>query len=534
MLVLGIDYLNGWALASHPTDRNLPEWPPHPDRVLMALAAAHFETDGEAEERSVLEWLESQGPPAIISAGCRHRTTATTFVPVNDSADPIKKGKPLMAAGSLPIGRDRQPRTFPIAVPDHPQVWLTWSSAHAASEQLSRLQALCRKVTHIGHSASFVQMSATAALPDAATGSSGIHNELVPVDGGRYRFRVFGPGRLQDLEALFNKAAIDDYAALKRELSTAKAKRKAELKAAIAQQFGASAPQSLRPTPVLWHGYDTRASEMIASGGHHSDWSSDLLILAFQSHEGRRRFGLESTLQLTEGLRNTVMSLCPVDPLPEWLSGHQPDGRPSAAGHLAFLPLSHVGHAKADGHLLGLAVAVPRAVSRREVSTCLYPVLFDELGAPRDIELRLPRLGSIAFQLMDQRDHRTALRPQTWTAADSPSRRWATVTPIGLDRHAKGTDPWSDIAETIADGCERIGLPRPAVDAIIPSSVSMFVGAPASRDMPRLVRKHDHGKVRHVHAVVTFPEPVVGPVVVGAGRYRGYGLFRPLGVETLA
>ena len=27
---------------------------------------------------------------------------------------------------------------------------------------------------------------------------------------------------------------------------------------------------------------------------------------------------------------------------------------------------------------------------------------------------------------------------------------------------------------------------------------------------------------------VTFKEPVVGPVLLGAGRYRGYGLCRPL------
>ena len=42
MIAIGIRYLCGWAMATHPADRNRAEWPPHPDRVFMALAAAHF------------------------------------------------------------------------------------------------------------------------------------------------------------------------------------------------------------------------------------------------------------------------------------------------------------------------------------------------------------------------------------------------------------------------------------------------------------------------------------------------------------
>ena len=41
MFSLGIRYLCGWAMATHPSERDRPEWPPHPDRVFMALAAAH-------------------------------------------------------------------------------------------------------------------------------------------------------------------------------------------------------------------------------------------------------------------------------------------------------------------------------------------------------------------------------------------------------------------------------------------------------------------------------------------------------------
>ena len=48
MFALGIQYLNGWSMAAADGARKVqPEWPPHPDRVFMALAAA---------------WLWARGP----------------------------------------------------------------------------------------------------------------------------------------------------------------------------------------------------------------------------------------------------------------------------------------------------------------------------------------------------------------------------------------------------------------------------------------------------------------------------------------
>ena len=61
MIAIGIRHLNGWSMASDSADRNRPEWPPHPDRIFMALAAAHFETDGGGAEQAALHWLERQG-----------------------------------------------------------------------------------------------------------------------------------------------------------------------------------------------------------------------------------------------------------------------------------------------------------------------------------------------------------------------------------------------------------------------------------------------------------------------------------------
>ena len=39
------------------------------------------------------------------------------------------------------------------------------------------------------------------------------------------------------------------------------------------------------------------------------------------------------------------------------------------------------------------------------------------------------------------------------------------------------------------------------------------------------------GEILASNAVIVFDEPVRGPVLLGAGRFRGYGLRRPIGAS---
>jgi CRISPR-associated protein Csb2 len=237
---------------------------------------------------------------------------------------------------------------------------------------------------------------------------------------------------------------------------------------------------------------------------------------------------LETTLQLTEALRGAVMAMCP-QPIPEWISGHKADGSRSEHPHLACFPLAHIGHEYADGHLLGLAMALPRGIPTVERRRCLRDFLYDAHGEPREINLTMGRACAWHVVLEERESRPIALLQETWTAAlpQLPAKRWATVTPIVLDRHpkAKNSDQyWTEAETTVRQSCSRIGLPEPA-DVIL-SSVSMFIGVPYVRGFPLMQRKTG-GSLYHTHAVLTFPEPFRGPVLLGAGRYRGYGLCRP-------
>jgi CRISPR-associated protein Csb2 len=373
------------------------------------------------------------------------------------------------------------------------------------------LDSICSKVTSVGHPASLVQAWVDRTRPVSRWFP---RDELVP----EHRLRVTFSGRLADLERSYNKAAVDEFTGIERELQTAKGKRKAELKAMKQDRFSNVPPVSLRPVPRSWKGYVSAVQPVPKIKPACSLFDSNLLIL--RSLAGPR-LGLESTLQLTAAVRDTVMSRC-VQPPPEWVSGHTADGAPSQKPHLAFLPLPHVGREHAEGHLLGIAIAVPCDVPSAEQQRCLGKLLWDERGECRELEIRMGKIGVWKVVLDEDADSRAAMQNETWAADQKGAVRWATVTPIVLDRHPKQP---GQAEETIAVACQRVGLPRPA-DVVL-ASVSMFIGAPHARRFPNMQRKTG-GNLHHTHAILTFDQPVIGPVLLGAGRYRGYGLCRPL------
>src|ERR1043166_7679696 len=120
MLAFAIQYLNGFVAASAPDSHERAEWPPHPGRVFMALAAAYFQTGRDPDERAALVWLEGLNEaPAIRAGACIERALVTHYVPVNDKAGPAK-----VLLQSAPLTRDRQARTFARAILDDDMAYL--------------------------------------------------------------------------------------------------------------------------------------------------------------------------------------------------------------------------------------------------------------------------------------------------------------------------------------------------------------------------------------------------------------------------
>jgi CRISPR-associated protein Csb2 len=195
------------------------------------------------------------------------------------------------------------------------------------------------------------------------------------------------------------------------------------------------------------------------------------------------------------------------------------------------MALGHVGHEHADGHLLGMALALPHGMALQDeeaVLDALAEACDPETG---ELELHAGRAGSMLLAEDSRSGLPRALRAETWTG---PSVCWGSVTPIAIDRlpprRHEGNDAW--VAEQLSESCTRQGLPAPVEVGILP--VSPHRGAPPCRAFPPLLRKPDGARRWHVHARIRFAESVEGPLLLGAGRYRGYGLCKPLPLDSAA
>lgn len=516
MFAMGIRYLTGYVVATDVSSREQAEWPPHPARVFMALAAAYFETGEDAEEQASLTWLEKQGPPAMRFSESDRRDIVKHFVPVNDKAGPSKTM--LQSAPSFP--RDRKERFFPRVRPVEDTVYLRWTESQPSKEHAAALDRLCRKVIRIGHSSSLVQMWVEDNPPEA---------NYLPEAIGFLRLRAFGDGTLRYLREQFNDEKIQVYAELSNRVAQAKGKQKSALKRQLDEHFPGGEPIAHRPVISLWQAYqpeDTSSRvELLASGA----FDRNLMVLAI--HDGPF-VGLETTWQFLTGLRDTILAQC--NPTPEWVSGHQPDKTPSQRPHLAMVPLAFVGHPHADGHLLGVGLAFPKEVTPRDRGNVLRKLLYDHLGNPMPIDLRLGRLGCWRIMREMRESPPLALQSRTWT---KPSRTWATVTPIVLDRHPKADYVkdrygWAqEVAHAIAESCRRQGLPEPVGIDVgrncwhrgVPRAI------PGKSGFPLMPVKSDQSSRQQMHACLWFNCDVEGPLLLGAGRYRGYGVCKPFG-----
>jgi len=582
-LTIGWEYLTGYAVATDPTDRWRPEWPPHPGRVFLAMAAAWYETppaegsSGEAgqqheAEGQALRWLETLGRPQLYLAPAEfvnERTNVTAYVPVNDKAGPASATLQSVPA----LTRRKQPRAFPRLFFGAAPCFLHWPDADGFVEHRDALDRLCGKVTRIGHSSSLVRMW----VAEDGEVSAGERWEPADVTAASH-CRIVTPGTLDALPAQTQIPRIEAFAELASRIRDAasvaeeakaagdKPRQRAANKALKAarteyeKRFGerwrssASPPPLLRPKLGLWSGYRRVQATEPDTKAPHTHFDTDLLVLTQVTGP---RLPVVATLQVTKAFRGAAMKHGGAQPPPQWVSGHRPDGQRGEReqGHMAIVPLPFVGHAHADGHLLGLAVAFPRDVDRQERGRALGPLLLEKDGQPRDVSLRPGRLGLYVLRKREWNERRSGLEPEAWTAQPHGAATWASVTPVVLDNFPKGDhqDPaqrqqWEEqVRQVIKAACGRIGLPDPVhIDvgttcwhigsprAVIKArplrgqhSIEPDSAATLGDGFPRYPAKGANAPRPQVHVWLRFGEPVFGPVLLGAGRYQGYGLCKP-------
>jgi CRISPR-associated protein Csb2 len=483
-LVLEIEYLSGVSFAAIGPDSDQPDWPPQPDRIFSALTATWAARGRDSRHASALEWLEQLPPPRILASRAEPRSSVAVFVPPNDPRSEKQKH----ARGVLPALRSRQPRRFPAVRPEKRVVRVLWAETDITEVTLSALDDLARDTSYIGHSTSLARCRF---LLDTSTTS-----EQDSVLAAR---RIY-PGRFAELCRAFESG--------RRPLP--------------------GAPVRLLPAVEKKHAGRSIFSECWLLLEHVDGDMPDLRACALVGKalrdallSGYRRIGLE-------------------DEIPEVISGHEADRTPSRKPHLAIVPLPFAGFPYADGHVLGFALVPPRESTilgdetfRRALRT-LAPM--DERRGRRCLTLGLhgnTRVGAPFSVVLSPTDEagRRSLNPALYSMA---ACSFGTVTPIALDRHLKesGNTRLGEIAAHVTAACRNIGLPEPV--EVVADKHSSFEGVPSaypSGKSPKWMRWRLTASLASrqlTHAVIRFATPVTGPVVLGAGRYIGLGLCRPL------
>ncbi len=540
-----VNFLTGRYVATFHNDRQRGEWPPHPARLFSALVATWADADDpDQAEREALEWLESQIPPSIAASDAAPRTVASHFVPVNDAAivsgtwqnrkaknvydlmDQLEEelvssqgeltkkasriqgrldrerdverqvsvvGKtPLSSAIAMfPDQRGKQERYFPSVTPDDARVTYVWDNA-APDRVRETLDHLLQRVTRLGHSSSLVSCRVTSDQPSASHAPSNTGDSI----------RAVRQGQLAELERRY------------------------------ADHQG-NKPRSLPYADVPYSAFgETESQEPTMEPNTAGEW------IVFEFAHDSRAFPSTRVVELAAAMRGAVFHHAD-DPVPAEISGHVPQGKPIDGPHVAFLPLPYVGSEYADGRLLGLALSVPTSLSeparlalfraigaweRAERRNDSYPLrlTFGSQGVVKMVRLRSPAVS-------------ISLRSRVW---DRPALRWASATPIALPKHpgrlsggsaAARAKAWAEAEDTVAAACEHVELPKP-LD--IEVSLTPFItGAQPAYRFPSFTQNGRDGKPfrrQLVHASVKFEHPVRGPLMLGAGRFFGLGLMRPM------
>ncbi|WP_232833016.1 type I-U CRISPR-associated protein Csb2, partial [Nocardiopsis sp. TNDT3] len=415
------------------------------------------------EERQALVWLEKQPPPQVWAGNLPEQARFRS-----DGYAVTNKTSGKGGSQFLP-GRTTALLTQVSGIPDTGEFAFVWTEADPSAQVEKALAELAWKVPYLGRSTSTVaiRVHTTPTLRPEWT----IYTPVALGERATTALGVPYPGYLDALDRAFEQggSAWD-----------------------VRRTIGYTTPDALvAETPRVVLG-PFGAMQVFAFG-------PDVVLPA--SGE---------LLTLTDKLRDTVMARIGQD-IPGQVSGHAEPGR----HHVGFLGLPEVGHRHARGSLHGLAVVLPRDVDPEAADAVHRAVVEERLT-------HLNRGYGPVFPLEWQAEASStkALNPARWSAPGAGSRVWVSATPLMLDRFVRrNSDPTDSIARSVVTA----GYPEPSY-----VQVSQAPLTPGAMLRPR-TGTYPAGRPRRWvrHARIEFPEPVVGPVLVGSMRYLGLGLFEP-------
>lgn len=447
-----------------PDNPRIAEWPPSWMRLFSALVSVARNGPDDA----LLQTLEQSDPPEIYASHALVPAYRVAFVPTNKVED---------AQHTTLVARTSSEREWARAVPRSSQVWYRWPDLKLSPEERMRLGELCRRIPYFGRSTSPVLVEMVQAEPPT-------DQRLAPASAASdvrgFAFattvRCPFPGSLAALQAAYRAKYLEGGAGDPWEIG-------------VGIDYGSERPVAAEPETV--------------DGPY-----STLVVLSL---EGRRLDG-RHTARVTSAFRQAMLARA---------ERHVPTLHGHHAGDVvqcAVLALPFVDAERADGHLLGVAVAIPDLpVDDRAVVAAALPQAGDVM------EVTAGPLGVLSLRRISPLDtsHRSqGLQPQRWIG---PARSWITCLPMVLDRFLKET---SDIEAEVRRAVINSRFPEPETMWI--SRRPLLRGGPDLAPGDTIRRRTDTAVRPYRHVALRFAQPVRGPVVVGSMRHYGLGLCAPV------
>lgn len=450
-----------------------PEWPPTPFRLFSAFVAADGTGDRcRVTDGSELDWLERLPPPVIhADDDPPHASLQPRFVAAHRGRFE-SKGKGKVSVHQEYVGRKAALVRPGIRVaPRKPRLVYSWDIEPPTGTTLDALRLRAARIGYLGTSDSPVRLRV---LADHDT-TSDQHGAFVPDPAGDLAINVPRPGDLRVLDRMYEEWV----------------------------QHGASVGRSQFLGLVHRAAYRSPWTARPTSGGCVVAW------LRLRKPVPGRRIGIVTTL-----FKEAILSRYQREfgEPPAVLHGH---GFVSKGYELArYLALPDVKFPHSRGRIHGLALWMPSECDDAEYRRARATAFSIRQLVGRSINVRVERRhGKRPF----------AVHPDRWTGSrrlggQRVSRTWGTAFPAIHERRRP-----LDLAE-VTRWCRHARLPAPV--AFRAARTPLVRGAVDLA--PVEVTRPGRPGLPYCHIELHFADPISGPVVIGSGRQRGFGLCVPL------
>lgn len=491
------------------------EWPPSPLRLFQALIAASAAKWGERHQldyaRPALKWLEAEMPPVIITPQSAEGAAYRLSVP-NNAMDLVGRA---WSRGNLFGGGDANPATHramktvrPTRLVDGVALHYLWELPDPLSDEIrghvETLGAAARSIVALGWGIDLVAGNGSILSAEDANRLPG-ERWRPTTDSAAQGLRVPTPGTLDALvhrhDAFLHR--LDGGTLIPVPALTA---------FALVGYRRADDPPGLPFVAFeLWQSADILASLPAGKSKFRpfDPAPNAVRVAAMVRHAADEA---ARAARWTEERINT------------FIHGHTPDGRDRLRGgteavRFAYLPLP--------------SLEQRRASANRQSEHCgsIRRVLL--VGSPgTSAEVDWAGRALSGRELVDQATQKPIALLALISKQDAnlhsyvrPARIWSTVTPVVLPGH-------DEVKPAKAEGLLRRAFLQSGLPAELVEKASLewrLVGFRPGVELATRYQRPEAMRLPRLHVRVRWPKPIRGPLAVGAGRYRGLGIFA---VET--